>query len=1112
MMKRSFGKQIFLSIVFSIIFTLVFALSGCDSLYDSAFDKLLKDTIEKDVPFTESTVEKRTLQSIYLKDNPIKTVYGIGDEFSVENISVFAKYTSGNEIDITKYVSYSGFSSSEENAEILITVSYSENGINASTTFKVAVFNNYVKVQSLVFEDDYRNSIVGLGNSRQLQVTVLPENANVKAVTWKSSDPSIASVTKDGIVTAIKEGFVTITAISVDNPEVTAECSVEAKYYHAEGVKINVPEEQVRIEETKTAQLTAVVLPDLASQKVNWKSADTSIATVDNDGVITGVKSGKVQIIAMAADDETKTDSYTVEIFKYPVTSIQIMDEEGNNIPEAGITIFVDGSARLTAAVNEDATHKEYFWSSGDENIATVDSNGIVTGINGGSTTITATSVDNQEIVAVCTVNIDEITSLEPQDYQIGDVILKDGTFISCNDVSSMTSEQKAKAVGVIYGYRTEVTDEGTESYALGVGLEHSEGLAWCTESSPGYNINFTELASSCDGNYVYDEYGNDKYVYQFTGNVDGSDDWEYICSMDSVGTADPATYYPAWNYVINYGENKKFKGYYKTGWYMPTLKEVYKLAVNISSINSIITTLDGKKYFDSSSSQYIDFYIWTSSTYGVDSNYCEIEGRYNNMSYRMNYFNKASRVSTLPIKAFPCSVIHYEDYTTNKITVTYPSFTQSSIKVTSSTDDDGNYTFTVAPSNTNGQLEEGATYRWILDTTPLVSSQMTGGSQLSEDGTSLILPRSYLSSLVSGKHVITVLQQTQNGDFFDACCYIDISYGTESNFTPQGNLITVVLPIYSTSELNIAAQKNTDGSYTFNAEDSSSGRVYTKYSWLLDNTILAQTASTMELSSADILKLNTGAHLITLIARTADGEYFDAQCYIKCYEEAEKPQGYELRSPAIFWSDHTIRWATMPYATSYKIYKYSSEEKLDINDIDSSLFEYEASVKAGNYQVGIPESGYAYYAVKSCYNTEESERISNVIRIGRVDSSVLTESHTGNYYFVKNNGVWTSNNQTDYGYVATSKWTCSELAESNCYYSFDWTVSADYGSGWSYLYIYVNGQTKVEASGINSGTVSGKLNDSSNVIEARFYNENYSSNGIDYATIAFGYFYTLDE
>ena len=1075
-------------------------LTSCDSLYDSVFDKLLKDTIESEVPYKEASVEKRNLESIYIKENPVKTVYGIGDEFSTENISVFAKYSNGSELDVTNYISYAGFNSSEENTEILITLSYLENGITASTTFTVAVFNNYVKVQSLVFEDDYKNSVIGLGNSRQLQVTVLPENANVKAVNWKSSDPSIASVTKDGVVTALKEGFVTITAISVDNPEVTAECSVEAKYYHAESVQINEPEELVRIEETKTGQLTARVLPELASQKVNWKSVYTSIATVDNNGVITGVKSGSVQIIAMAADDETKTDSYTVEIFKYPVTSIQIMDEEGNDIPENGLTVFVDGSAKLTAAVNEEATHKEYTWSSGDENIAAVDSNGIVTGINGGSTTITATASDNQEIIAVCTVTIDEITSLDPQDYQIGDVILKDGTFVSYNDVSSMTSEQKAKAVAVIYGYRTEVTDKGTESYALGVGLEHSEGLAWCTESSPGYNMSFSERSASYDSDYVYDENDNRQYVYQFTGNVDGSDDWEYICSMDSVGTADPATYYPAWNYVINYGENKKFKGYYKTGWYMPTMKEVYKLAVNISSINSIITTLDGKKYFDSSSSRYIDFYIWTSSTYGVDSNYCEIEGRYNSMSYRMNYFNKASRVSTLPIKVFPCSVIHYEDYTTNKITVTYPSFTQSSIKLTSSTDDDGNYTFTVAPSNTNGQLEEGATYRWILDTTPLVSAQMPDGSQLSEDGTSLILPRSYLSSLVSGKHVITVLQQTQNGDFFDACCYIDISYGTESNFTPQGNLITVVLPVYNISELNITTQQNNDGSYTFTAEDSSSGRVYTKYSWLLDGIPLNQSSSIITLVSSEIEKLTMGAHLITVLAQTTNGEYFDASCYIKSYEEIEIPQNYELLPPVLVLQGTKLKWTSVPYATKYRVYKYSTNSDLDISEVNLSLFEAVSYFTRRSMAVSSPSLGYDYYAVKSCYVSEESNDFSNIIKISLADIPELTESHDGTYFFVENNGVWTSNNQGFHSSSAISCWTFNKSIQGD--FSIDWTVSSE--DGCDRLTIKVNGNTVLyEASGNNSGTIPIEY-DTGTVIEAVYRKDGSVDYGSDCATLTF--------
>ena len=1091
MMKRSFGKQIFLSIVFSIIFTLVFALSGCDSLYDSAFDKLLKDTIEKDVPFTESTVEKRTLQSIYLKDNPIKTVYGIGDEFSVENISVFAKYTSGNEIDITKYVSYSGFSSSEENAEILITVSYSENGINASTTFKVAVFNNYVKVQSLIFEDDYKNSVIGIENSRQLQVTVLPENANVKAVTWKSSDPSIASVNKDGIVTALKEGFVTITAISVDNPEVTAECSVEAKYYHAESVIINEPEEQLKIEETKNGQLTARVLPDLASQKVNWKSADTSIATVDNDGVITGVKSGRVQIIAMSDDDESKTDSYTVEIFKYPVTSIQIMDEEGNDIPEAGFIVFVDGSAKLMAAVNENATHKEYTWSSGDENIATVDSDGFVTGINGGSTTITATSVDNHEIVAVCTVTIDEITSLDPQDYQIGDVILKDGTFVSCNDVASMTSEQKAKAVAVIYGYRLETTETGTESYALGIALDHANGLAWCTEASPGYNMTFSELTSTYDSDYIYDSQGNRVYTTKFTGNTNGSDDWAYICSQDPVGTAEPATYYPAWNYVINYGENKGLKGYYKTGWYMPTLKEGKSLAQNLRKVDDVLSIIGGKKVYDRTISYRT--YVLTSSLDYNEIYRLRVDG-YNDIDFISYYKYETYEVSSIPIKAFPCSVAHYDDYTSKTISVTYPSYSGGDIIMTSEADADGNYTFTVT-NNDSSALPENATYRWLLDT-----------QLLDQDGTELTLEKEYLMTLASGSHVITVLQKTENGNLFDASCAINITYGTESNFTPQGNPITVLIPVYAESTLTIAALNNTDGSYTFTASDSS--HTYTKYTWLLDKEVLSQSTASIIVEAEKIERLSTGAHLLTLLAKTADGEYFEASFYIKQYEAYEKPANYELHSPRIYWDTNLkFNWFSMPYATGYKIYKYSSEQDLDLQTLNPSLFTLEASVSGTTYTASVPVSGYTYYAVKTCSNTEESDEISNVIRVGKVDSSTLIESHENQYYyFVKDNGVWKSNNQGVRDYDASSTWTITPGIE--CYYTFDWSVSGIDCR----LSITVNDSDKVYTYDINSGTVTGMLNESSNTITAYYRNYYSTSDGTDYATITFRDFYTLKE
>ncbi len=1100
MMKKSFYRKI--TRIITGLFLLL-CLTSCDSLYDSVFDKFLQDTIESETQYEQSNVERRTLQSIYLKDNPIKTVYGIGDEFSTENISVFAKYSNGNELDITNYVSYTGFSSAEENAEITITVSYSENGVDASATFTVAVFNNYIKVQSIVFEEDYKNSVVGLENSRQLQVTVLPENANVKAVTWKSSDPSIASVTKDGIVTALREGFVTITAISVDNPEVTADCSVESKYYHAEGIKINVPEEQLRIEETKTGQLTAVVLPELASQKVNWKSADTSIATVDNDGVITGVKSGTVKIIAMPADDERKADIYTVEIFKYPVTSIQIMDEEGNDIPEAGITIFVDGSARLTAAVNEDATHKEYFWSSGDQNIATVDSNGVVTGINGGSTTITATSVDNQEIVAVCTVNIDEITSLEPQDYQIGDVILKDGTFVSCNDVSSMTSEQKAKAVAVIYGYRLETTETGTESYALGIALDHANGLAWCTSSSPGYDMNFSELNSSYSSDYVYDSEGNRVYTTRFTGNANGSDDWEYICSIDSVGTAEAATYYPAWNYVINYGENKGLKGYYKTGWYMPTLKEIYYLYQNFSNINSYIQKAGGKKL--DSSGNYNSYHYFTSCA-RTENRVGTLFYYDGSIEFSSRSFTDTSYSSVFAIKAFLCSVAHYDDYTSKTISVTYPSYSGGDIILASQADENGNYSFAVTNSDSTA-LPENATYRWLLDTM-LIREILGDNVSVSENGTVLTLAKEYLITLVSGSHVITVLQQTEDGNFFDASCCITITDGTESNFTPQGQAITVAVPIYQESALTIEVQNNDDGGYVFTANDSS--HTYTKYTWMLDKEVLSQNTATITVEAEKIERLSTGAHLLSLLAKTDDGEYFDASCYIKQYEAYEKPVSYELHSPRIYWDTNLkFNWFSMPYATGYKIYKYSSAEDLDLNAIDSSLFTLETYVSGTTYTTSVPTSGYVYYAVKTCSNTEESDEISNVIRIGKVDSSALIESHEKQYYyFVKDNGVWKSNNQGVEDSDAYSSWTISPGIE--CYYTFDWVVSGYRGD--AYLSIQVNGNTMVDASAINSGTLTGKLKESSNTITAYYRNYGYTTDGTDYATITFRDFYTLSE
>ena len=69
---------------------------------------------------------------------------------------------------------------------------------------------------SVAVAPGYSNSIYDNNGTTKLIATVFPSNASVKAVTWKSSKPSVASVDNNGNVTALKAGTATITATATD--------------------------------------------------------------------------------------------------------------------------------------------------------------------------------------------------------------------------------------------------------------------------------------------------------------------------------------------------------------------------------------------------------------------------------------------------------------------------------------------------------------------------------------------------------------------------------------------------------------------------------------------------------------------------------------------------------------------------------------------------------------------------------------------------------------------------------------------------------------------------------------------------------------------------------
>lgn len=140
------------------------------------------------------------------------------------------------------------------------------------------------------------------GGNQTLVALVSPDNATNKEVTWESSDATVASVGTNGMVNALKAGTAKITATAKDGSNVKGEIEITVNATSVAVTTVNFTANE-KMFVGKTQQLTAVVLPTNATDKtVTWKAEPTSVATVDNKGLVTAVAPGTVKITATAND------------------------------------------------------------------------------------------------------------------------------------------------------------------------------------------------------------------------------------------------------------------------------------------------------------------------------------------------------------------------------------------------------------------------------------------------------------------------------------------------------------------------------------------------------------------------------------------------------------------------------------------------------------------------------------------------------------------------------------------------------------------------------------------------------------------------------------------
>lgn len=187
--------------------------------------------------------------------------------------------------------------------------------------------------------------------------------SNGKKPRFSSSDTSVASVNTYGKITAKKAGTATITA-KIANGEASCKVTVEK-------TTITLSQKNISLENGYTIRLKATAS---TGHTVTYKSSKSSVASVDENGLITAKKPGETTI-TVTADKTSVTCKVKV---KQPTVKIS----------RTAVSLYRKETVRLSVQSTSKSTPK---WKTNKKSVAAVDSDGTVTAVKNGTAIITVT-------------------------------------------------------------------------------------------------------------------------------------------------------------------------------------------------------------------------------------------------------------------------------------------------------------------------------------------------------------------------------------------------------------------------------------------------------------------------------------------------------------------------------------------------------------------------------------------------------------------------------------------------------------------------------------------------------------------------------------------------
>ena len=269
-------------------------------------------------------------------------------------------------------------------------------------------------VPTTVTIDPASHTLEAIGDTLQLTAVVLDQRENAMmdvTVTWSSGDEAVATVDEGGLVTAVDNGMADITAQAGDAMGSAAITVTQAPA----SVTVAVESGTTTLAAIgQTLQLTVSVSDandhPIAEPAVTWTSSDEAVVTVDQDGLVTAVGNGMADVVAMAGAVSDMVSVTVMETSEPVATTVMIdpashtLEAIGETVQLAAVVLDQDENVMADAAVT---------WSSGDEAVATVDADGLVTAVDNGMADITAQAGDAMGSASITVAQVPAAISIE---------------------------------------------------------------------------------------------------------------------------------------------------------------------------------------------------------------------------------------------------------------------------------------------------------------------------------------------------------------------------------------------------------------------------------------------------------------------------------------------------------------------------------------------------------------------------------------------------------------------------------------------------------------------------------------------------------------------------